>query len=174
MKIEIKNRFTGKIIFETSTHRNIKAAILEAIKEGANLEGADLCGANLCGADLRSANLYGAKLRSANLEGADLLSANLEGADLEGAENKEKAYVPMFCKWSVTLFGDKIKIGCETKSIKEWDAFFKSEEQLYTKRDTEQFNQIHAMYKAIRVYKIQLKKFNNKETNERTTANSRQ
>ena len=60
MSIQIKNRFTGAILF---TH-----------------EGADLRGANLRGADLEGADLEGADLEGADLEGANLRSADLRGA----------------------------------------------------------------------------------------------
>ena len=106
IKIEIKNRWTGNILFEYLSENNtIKKTVSEAIKSeanlrganlcgadlyGADLYGADLCGADLCGADLRRANLRGANLRradlcGANLYGADLRRANLYGANLCGA-----------------------------------------------------------------------------------------
>ena len=57
IKIEIKNRWTGNILFEYLSENNtIKKTVSEAIKSEA-----DLCGADLCGADLRGANLCGAK-----------------------------------------------------------------------------------------------------------------
>ena len=112
IKIEIKNRWTGNILFEYLSENNtIKKTVSEAIKSeanlrranlrranlrranlcgadlcGADLRGADLCGADLCGADLRRANLRRANLRRANLCGADLCGANLCGADLYGAD----------------------------------------------------------------------------------------
>ena len=91
IKIEIKNRFTGEILFEYEKENNTtKDTLIKAIKEGANLEGANLRGANLEGANLeganlRGANLYGANLRGANLYGAYLRGANLYGAYLRGA-----------------------------------------------------------------------------------------
>lgn len=91
IKISIKNRWTGSIIFEYSSVENTLAkTVLEALKGGADLReadlyGADLCGANLCGADLRDANLYDADLCGANLRGADLRGAHLCGANLCGA-----------------------------------------------------------------------------------------
>ena len=106
IKISIKNRWTGSIIFEYSSVDNTLAkTVAEALKGGANLReadliradlrgadlreadlyGADLYGANLSGADLSGANLYGADLREADLSGADLYGANLSGADLSGA-----------------------------------------------------------------------------------------
>ena len=62
IKIEIKNRWTGNILFEYLSENNtIKKTVSEAIKSGADLCGADLCGADLRGANLRGANLCGAK-----------------------------------------------------------------------------------------------------------------
>ena len=97
IKITIKNRWTGSILFEYSSVDNTLAkTVLEALKvgsdlRGANLYGADLRGANLRGANLRGANLYEAdlsvaNLREADLRGADLRGANLRGADLYGAD----------------------------------------------------------------------------------------
>jgi Pentapeptide repeats (8 copies) len=59
--------------------------ILDAVKAGADLHGADLYGADLCGADLRGADLCGADLRGADLCGANLRGASLCGANLRGA-----------------------------------------------------------------------------------------
>ena len=98
IKIEIKNRWTGSVLFEYEKENNtVKDTMEEAIKEGAYLEGADLKGAYLKGADLgganlEGANLEGADLKGANLGGADLEGAYLKGADLEGA-NLEGAYI---------------------------------------------------------------------------------
>jgi hypothetical protein len=102
IKIEIKNRFTGKILFEYSKDNNtIRDTVLEAIKERADLRYANLSYANLSSANLRyanlsSANLSSANLRSANLSSADLSSAdlrsaNLSSANLSSAENPEYA-----------------------------------------------------------------------------------
>lgn len=57
IKISIKNRWTGSILFEYSSVDNTLAkTVTEALKGNANLRGADLCGA-----DLRDADLCGAK-----------------------------------------------------------------------------------------------------------------
>ena len=96
IKISIKSRWTGSILFEYSSVGNTLAkTVTEALKGGANLRGADLRGADLYGADLREAvlrgadlygaDLYGADLRGANLYGADLREADLRGANLRGA-----------------------------------------------------------------------------------------
>ena len=87
IKISIKNRWTGSILFEYSSVDNTLAkTVTEALKGGANLRGAVLYGANLRGADLYGADLYGADLRGAVLYGANLREANLYGADLYGAD----------------------------------------------------------------------------------------
>ena len=91
MKIEIKYNFSGEVIFEYEKENNtIKDTVLEAIKRGINLRGADLRytdlhGANLCGAKLYGADLYNANLHGADLRGANLYNANLHGADLSNA-----------------------------------------------------------------------------------------
>jgi hypothetical protein len=106
-----------------------------------------LSSANLRLADLRSANL-----RSANLHSANLRSANLYSADLRSAENKDTAYLPIFCKWDHSIIGDKIQIGCKVKTIEDWDSFFASNEVYSTERNTEDFKQIQAVYEAYKAY----------------------
>ena len=64
--IEVKNRFTGKVVFR-SKRKTIKEALEFKIKNGANLRGA-----YLRGADLGNANLSGAYLRGTYLCDADL------------------------------------------------------------------------------------------------------
>lgn len=92
IKIEIRNRWTGSVVFEYTKEGNtITETVLEAIRRGADLRGADLRGsnlrcANLCDADLCDANLCGAYLRGANLYGADLCDANLRDANLRDAD----------------------------------------------------------------------------------------
>ncbi len=172
IKIQIKSIF-GKVLFEYESNNNtIKHTLLNAINSGADLSDADLSGANLSGADLirahlRRANLRRANLRRANLSGANLSGADLSGADLSGAdlrradltranlsdaENKDNAYIPIFCKWTVSIIGDKIKIGCKEQTIEEWDSFFASKEEFDTQRGTENFKQIEAMYLAYKAY----------------------
>ncbi len=73
MKIEIKNRWSGAVIFSHECEGNTMAITArEAVKIGANLSGANLSGANLSGANLSGANLSGANLSGANLSGANL------------------------------------------------------------------------------------------------------
>ncbi len=92
IKIEIRNRWTGSVVFEYTKEGNtITETVLDAIRRGADLHSAylrdaDLCGANLCGADLYGADLCGAYLRDADLRGANLCDVDLCGADLYGAD----------------------------------------------------------------------------------------
>jgi len=112
----------------------------------------------LSGADLRRADLSNANLSGADLSGADLRRADLRRADLRRAENIETAYLPIFCKWTPCIIGNKIKIGCEEKTIEEWDSFFASNETFETSRDSEQFKQIEAVYLAYKAYYLHLNK----------------
>src|SRR3990167_8710493 len=95
MKFEIKQRFTGKILFALETD-SIKLCVEAAIKSGANLYGADLYRANLSGADLSGANLYGADLSGA--KNADLVMARtsiLPDGDLIGWKKISNAIVKL-------------------------------------------------------------------------------
>ena len=87
IKIEIRNRWTGSVVFEYTKEGNtITETVLDAIRRGADLRDADLCGADLCGADLCGADLRGSNLCDADLCGADLCDADLCGADLCDAD----------------------------------------------------------------------------------------
>ena len=121
-KIKIKSVF-GKVLFEYEKENN-------TLKD-----------------TLREANL-----REANLIGANLIGANLREADLRYVKNKEKALLPIYCKWGVSIRGNELKIGCETKTFSEWDEWFNSNEEFETNRGTEEFNQIYACYLAYKAY----------------------
>ena len=87
IKIQIKSRYFGSILFEYEKENNtIKDTLIEAVKKGADLTGAGLKGADLKGADLKGADLKGAYLKGADLTGADLKDADLTGAYLTGAD----------------------------------------------------------------------------------------
>lgn len=97
IKIEIRNRWTGSVVFEYTKEGNtITETVLDAIRRGADLHSADLCDvdlrgsnlrcANLCDVDLRDADLRCANLCGADLYGADLCDANLRDADLCNAD----------------------------------------------------------------------------------------
>jgi hypothetical protein len=112
---------------------------LDWLRGKENGKRADLRGADLIGADLRGANLIGA-----NLRGADLIGANLEGA----------VKLPLYCKWSIGVTDGMVHIGCEKRTIEEWDKFFAGNEVLTTPRYTQEFKQIRACYEAYKAYLV--------------------
>jgi len=69
MKIEIKCRFTGSVLFEHDAKNNsIKLSVIAAVEKKISLRGAYLSGADLSGADLSGAYLSGADLSGAKLK----------------------------------------------------------------------------------------------------------
>ena len=141
-KLQIKSIF-GRLLFEYECEDNTVLKTLYA---------ANLSGANLRDANLSYANLSGANLSGANLSGANLRDANLRNANLSGAENIDKAYIPKFCKWSHSIKGDFIQIGCKEKTIEDWEKFFNSEDEYETRRGTAEFKQIQAIFESYKAY----------------------
>ena len=84
MKIEIKHRWTGSILFSTEAE-NIRDALQQALRSGSNLRGSDLRASDLSGSDLRASDLSGSDLSGSNLRGSDLRGSNLSGSDLRGS-----------------------------------------------------------------------------------------
>lgn len=124
MAVEIKNRFTGKVMLSIDVP---------------NLLGADLLGANLRDADMQDANLRDANLRSANLRSANLLGANLLGADMRDADMRRANLLGAdiaYCigdgtiirtmqtpKYQVVVCDDWLQIGCKGYRLHEWESF---------------------------------------------------
>ena len=82
--------------------------LIDALRTGANLAGANLTGAdltraNLAGADLAEANLTRANLAEANLTGAYLARAYLAGANLARAKGNQWTVLP--AGWTVADYG---------------------------------------------------------------------
>ena len=131
IKIEIRNRWTGSVVFEYTKEGNtITETVLEAIRRGADLRDTDLYGADLCNADLRGANLsdadlcdadlYGANLSdadlcNADLRGADLRGADLRGANLCGANLRDAKGCYLSCPTEGSFIGWKKASGCIVK-----------------------------------------------------------
>ena len=156
-KIQIKSIF-GDVIFEYECENNtIKKTIEKAIKEKKSLSYSNLRGSNLSYSNLSGSDLRGSDLRGSNLRGSDLSYSDLSGSDLRGSKNKKNAYLPIFCKWSHSILGDKIQIGCKIKTIQEWDCFFESEGIYSTERKTQEFKQIQAVFLAYKSYLTHLK-----------------
>ena len=111
IKLQIKNRWTGAVLFEYEKDDNtIKDTVTQAVESGAYLRGAylrdaDLRGANLGGADLGGADLRDADLGDAYLGGAYLGGADLGDAYLRGA--KDVPFVPLACPSDGAFIGWK-------------------------------------------------------------------
>ena len=102
MHIEIKSRFSDKIIFE-GEYSSIKDAVEDAIKNKVSLQYADLRGADLQYADLRGAYLQGADLR-----GEILIIFPVQVLGL---------------RWFVLITPQYMSIGCERHTHEEWANF---------------------------------------------------
>jgi len=135
------------------------ADLRSADLSSANLSSADLSSANLSSADLRSADLSYANLSSANLSSANLSSANLSSANLSYANlsyanlSKRVVVINGICKWSLRYneYTDKkLRIGCEARTITEWNKFFKSTKTIETPRNTAEFKRIKLAFETIK------------------------
>ena len=120
VKIEIKKRFTGKILFEFETENN---TILKTLKE------AIMRDAELRGANLRDAYLRGADLSGANLSDADLRGADLRGADLSGLKIQKTAVFTGLYKYiamPIITQDNKhyVRLGCYTRLVSDWQNDF--------------------------------------------------
>ena len=128
------------------------ADLSDANLSDADLRGANLRGANLRGANLRGANLSDAYLRSADLSDAYLSDADLRGANLSGA-NTTNTKLPIYSRWAFSIENENLNIGCKTKTFSEWKEWFEeSEEEFSTKRNTEDFKRLQAMFYAYEAY----------------------
>ena len=125
--ISIKHRFSESTLCEFDVE-TVKLAVETAVKDGANLYGAnlygaDLRGANLRGADLRDANLRGADLRDANLRGANLYGADLDGANLDGEKIKKSPLSVVGLRYWCLISDGFMRLGCKRFSHDEWANF---------------------------------------------------
>ena len=103
MKHEIKNRWTGEVLFTYEAPEGMESgmiarhAVETAIAQDADLRGADLRGVNLVGASLVGANLRGAK-------NAPMIITGL--------------------LWTVYIDGTgMMRIGCQNHSVEDWKNF---------------------------------------------------
>jgi len=107
MNFQIKNRFSGAVIFSLET-KNLKFCLEAAVESGADLGGADLRGADLRGAYLGGADLGGAKITDDTV----VLQAPI---CIQGLE------------WLVTIWDSHMQIGCEFHLHNEWRDFSEEE-----------------------------------------------
>ncbi|MCV6805174.1 pentapeptide repeat-containing protein [Achromobacter ruhlandii] len=151
MKHEIKNRWTGAVLFTADVPEGTESGLIARVAleqavaggaslRGANLRDADLGGASLRGANLRDADLRGAYLGGANLRDADLRGAYLGGANLRdaylgganlgelrsiwGASGNLRELKAVQCDtWPVTYTATHMQIGCQFHTLEAWWSF---------------------------------------------------
>ena len=115
IKLQIKNRFTGSVLFEYKKENNtIKDTLIEAVKQGADLQGADLQGENL----------RGAYLRGAYLQGADLRGAKILGAKIKTCAVFTGLYDYVVIPYITDENENRVKMGCYDRSLTEWENDF--------------------------------------------------
>ena len=98
MKLEIKNKNTGEILV-TGEGENENLAFLDAVK-----------------------NSFSEETQSANLESANLENANLVHVDsrnLQLDEDKEILFRMDCCVWPITIWHNKVHIGCKEFEFSE-------------------------------------------------------
>ena len=121
MKVEIKHRYTGAVLFACDVPDENSGMAMRHALEKATEAGANLAGVNLTGANLTSANLADANLADANLTGADLADASLTGA-------KNTPLIVYGLRWQVQITGfGQMKIGCQKHSVSAWQEFSHAE-----------------------------------------------
>jgi hypothetical protein len=87
MKLEIRDRWSGRVIFEHDVEDNTMLKTLKAaIAAGSDLRGSDLRGSDLSDSDLRGSDLRGSDLRGSDLRGSDLSGSDLSGSNLSDSD----------------------------------------------------------------------------------------
>ena len=101
------NLVGANLAFKDLAGANLAGAYAKfADLEGANCKGAIFEGANLTNANLTNANLTNANLTRANFEGANLKDADLKGAIFEGA-NLDYAAISIQCTSTDAMIDDR-------------------------------------------------------------------
>ena len=115
---------------------------------GSTFRGSDLSFSRACRSNFRNADLSKSKLVHCDFTGSDFTGVTLNGSDTAGAN------LPIYCKWDFSIKGNMIFIGCQQRTMEEWDNFFSPEckEVIKTPRDSEEFKRIRAMYEAHKAY----------------------
>ena len=136
MKIEIKHRFTGTVIFSHEAENNtIKLTVEAAVNlrnsdlSNSNLRNSNLRNSDLSNSNLRNSDLSYSDLRNSDLSNSDLSNSNLRNSDLSGATygNGIPFTKPPLqltgLKWPILIMDTHIKIGCELHPTSDWAGF---------------------------------------------------
>ena len=114
MQVQIKNRWTGAVLFECDAPDGMESGLL--MRHAA--ERATEADAHLTNANLTNANLAGAYLADAYLAGANLAGAKWRGLVIN------KCPIQIYgLHWAITILDEHMQIGCELHSLAEWSAF---------------------------------------------------
>ena len=137
--MEILNRYSRAVLYSSATADTIAKAVIEA---------------NLRGVDLREANLRGADLRGADLHEANLRGANLHGANLHGANLSEGATIIIGSRHVVTVYPDRVSIGCHTRTLAKWlDSYERiGAEEGYTTEQIAEYGEI--LNRVAKLYEV--------------------
>lgn len=113
----------------------------------------NLTNANLSNTELRNAKLNRANLNNTNMSGAIIYKTHLNGAEFNNT-NVTETPLNIFSNWNIYYtLPDLITIGCEKKTIAEWDDWFKNSKEEYDNpRNSKIFQQIFAHYSAVKTY----------------------
>src|SRR5690349_13917122 len=87
--IEIKNRWTGEVIYRSETADTLREAVFEAIGKKISLRESNLSGSNLSYSNLRGSDLRYSNLSYSNLSGSDLRDSDLSGSNLSGSDLRD-------------------------------------------------------------------------------------
>ena len=125
---------------------------------GGEFRGGYFRGGEFRGGYFRGGEFLGGEFRGGEFLGGEFLGGYFLGGEFLGGEFRG-GVMCIYSKWFVGLtFEDKVRIGCKTKTFKEWDAWFKGKEEYSTKRNTPEFKRIYAHYVAIKAYKKEMDK----------------
>ena len=103
MKHEIKNRWTGEVLFTYEAPEGMESGMIARHA-------------------VETAIAQNANLRGANLVDADLRGANLRDADLRGAKNAPMIITGLL--WTVYIDSTgMMRIGCQNHSVEDWKNF---------------------------------------------------
>ena len=119
---------------------------------GGQFRGGQFRGGQFRGGQFRGGEFRGGYFLGGEFRGGYFLGGEFRGGEFRGGEFRGGVMMPL-CRWVYGFTAEgKIKIGCEVKTIEEWESFFASTETKTTPRGTIAFKKIQASFKAAKAY----------------------
>jgi len=119
--------------------------------------GGEFLGGEFLGGYFLGGYFRGGYFRGGEFLGGEFLGGEFLGGYFRGGYFLGGIMMPL-CKWVYGFDNEgKIKIGCKSKSLEEWQKWFDSDEEYSTKRGTEDFKKIRACFEAAKAYLIAMK-----------------